>query len=115
MARVKPEAGPAAEFLSPLRKLALRHAELDALVFWANPAWVPEPTEEMDAEEAPYYAEGLIPEGFCLEWRLMALPGEARPDHFQLYVWERGGEPPPLLGADWVTQASARWMGDGSS
>lgn len=112
MSRAKPEAGPAAEFLQPLRKFAQRHAELDALVFWANPDFQPEPTEEMDAEEAPYYVEGLMPEGFWLEWRLMAVMGESKPDHFQIYVWEAGGAAPGQT-QDWVVLASGRWSNPG--
>lgn len=113
MARAKPEAGAAADFLTPLRKMALRYPDLDALVFWANPDWSSEPAEDMDAEEAPFYAEGLIPEGFSLEWRLMAAPGDTRPDHFQLFVWDQSAMPPGAA-EDWILLASARWQGGGA-
>ena len=102
-------ASPADSFLQPLRKLAARDADAEALVFWATPAWHDTPTEDMDAGEIAFYAEGLIPEGFHLEWRAVAVAGETSTDHLRLYVWEAEAESPPPEAADWRILASGRW------
>lgn len=100
-------ASPADGFLAPLRRLAARDPDAEALVFWATPAWADEPTEDMDAGEIAFYAEGLIPEGFHLEWRVLAEAGAASADHIRLYVWEAGDPPPPET--RWTLVDSARW------
>ena len=109
MARTRAPATAEAAFLAPLAKLAAKDEDGAALVFWANPGWDPAPTEEMDAGEIAFYAEGLIPEGFHLEWRAVAVAGETSTDHLRLYVWEAEAESPPPEAADWRILASGRW------
>lgn len=110
MARAKSDPTPQEAFLAPLAKLAARDPGIEALVFWANPGWEVAPTEELEAEEVAFYAEGLIPEGFRLEWRIIAGPGETRADHIRLYVWEDGPAPGPET-ADWQVLSQAVWAG----
>lgn len=109
MARNKPAPTPEENFLKPLNELAIKSPEIDTLVFWANDGWPPEPSEDLDAEEAGFYAEGLLEEGFSLIWRLMAVAGENEPDHARIYVWEEG-EAPPTEAPDWAVLAQSQWL-----
>ena len=65
-------------FLAPLRRLAARHPGIEGQVLWAAEVadgWaVQDDTAEMlDAEEIPFYVEGLLMEGFGLLWQAMAV------------------------------------------
>ncbi|OZA00771.1 MAG: hypothetical protein B7Y02_18220, partial [Rhodobacterales bacterium 17-64-5] len=89
-------------FLAPLKRLALRHPGIEGQVLWAaevEEGWqVQDDTAEMlDAEEIPFYVEGLVLEGFGVVWQAMAEAGEAArgPDHILVMVWEHGASPPP--------------------
>ena len=125
----KPTANPAANpaansaadaqsFLAPLARLAARHPGLEGQVLWAaavQDGWqVQDDTAEMlDAEEIPFYVEGLLVEGFSLLWQAMAEAGDHSPDHILLMVSEPGAVPPaaPEPAEGWVILASGRWDG----
>ncbi len=110
MAAVRPVPTPAQTFLAPLARLAQRAPEVEALVFWEADGWADEPTEELEAEEIAFYAEGLLDEGFRLDWRIMAAAdAPARPDHVQLWLWEEGAAPPPPPGEGWVMLDRGVW------
>ena len=114
MPEVAPESAPdpVQAFLSPLGKLALQNPLIEALVFWESDGWPQDPTEALEAEEIAFYAEGLLAEGFHLDWRIVAAPetpGIA--DHIRLYLWETGAAPPPEPDADWPLLARAIWPG----
>lgn len=105
MARAPAPKTPEEEFLLPLAQLALRQPGIEALVFWGGEGWPPEPSEALESEEIAFWAEGLLPEGFALEWRIIAAPDGSTPDHIRLYAWEAGDPPPPEAGV----LSSARW------
>lgn len=108
MARAKSPATPQEAFLKPLAQLAQRQPEIEGLVFWGGAGgWPSEPSEAMDSEEIAFYLEGLIPEGFSLEWRVVAEAGSSQPDHVQIFVWEEGEAPPDL--SNWQILSSARY------
>lgn len=94
-------------FLQPLAELAAEDPEIEALVFWGEEGgWSAQPSEALESEEITFWAEGLIPEGFRIEWRVMAGPDGVSPDHIRLYAWESGEAPPepeakPLARARW--------------
>lgn len=107
-------------FLAPLARLAARHPGIEGQVLWAaqgEDGWqVQDDTAELlDAEEIPFYVEGLLMEGFGLVWQLMAEAGEGKrdPDHVLVMVWEPGANPPPApeAAAGWTVLASGRWDG----
>ena len=107
-------------FLAPLKRLAARHPGIEGQVLWAaevDEGWqVQDDTADMlDAEEIPFYIEGLLVEGFGLIWQVMAEAGEGRrdPDHVLVMVWEAGTPPPPApsLAEGWVLLDSGRWDG----
>lgn len=98
---------PEQAFLAPLARMAARAPDMEALVFWANPGWSDTPNEEQDTGEIAFYAEGLIPEGFALTWRLVAARGETSPDHLRLYVSEAGLAAPDESG--WVVLDQGSW------
>lgn len=109
MARAKSDPTPEDLFLAPLRKIALRDPEIEAYVFWAAEGWPDGPSEALESEEVAFYIEGLIPEGFHIEWRALAVPGVEDADHIRLYLWEEG-TPPPAEGAEWQILAQGRWV-----
>ena len=107
-------------FLAPLKRLAARHPGVEGQVLWAaevDEGWqVQDDTADMlDAEEIPFYIEGLLVEGFGLIWQVMAEAGEGRrdPDHVLVMVWEAGTPPPaaPSPAEGWVLLDSGRWDG----
>ncbi|MDQ2066344.1 hypothetical protein Q9295_08165 [Xinfangfangia sp. CPCC 101601] len=102
---------PAQTFLAPLARLAARSPLIEGLVFWEASGWPHDPAEELEAEEIAFYAEGLLDEGFNLDWRIMAA-GDApeKPDHIQLWVSEPGAPPPPAPpGEGWVMLDRGIW------
>ena len=103
-------------FLAPLARLAARHPGIEGQVLWAaegEDGWqVQDDTAEMlDAEEIPFYVEGLLMEGFGLLWQAMAEAGDTAPDHILLMVWEHSANPPaaPEPADGWVILSSGRW------
>lgn len=91
-----PDLTPVQAFLVPLQKLALKDPLIEAAVFWENAGWHAQPTEVLEAEEIVFYAEGLLEEGFHLDWRIAAsADAPDQPDHIRLYLWEEGAAPPP--------------------
>lgn len=107
MAR-KPDPTPAEAFLAPLAALAQKMPDIEGVVFWSQGGWADDPTEVLESEEIAFYAEGLIPEGFAITWRIVALPGDDTPDHIRLYIAE-DGPPPPAETADWTVLSTASW------
>lgn len=108
----KPDPTPLESFLAPLARLALRHPELEALVFWGGAdGWDLHPAEALEAEEIAFYAEGLLLDGFRMQWTVVALsetPTEI--DHFRLEFWQDDSPAPPLP-AGWKKLESAVWTG----
>jgi hypothetical protein len=107
-------------FLAPLKRLAARHPGIEGQVLWAaevEDGWqVQDDTADMlDAEEIPFYVEGLLVEGFGLIWQVMAEAGEGRrdPDHVLVMAWEPGTTPPPAPtpAEGWVLLDSGSWDG----
>ena len=110
MPRAKPDLTHAQSFLAPLARLAARDPGIEALVFWHSGEWPDEPTEELEAEEIAFYAEGLLDEGFTLHWRIMAeasAPG--LPEHIQLWLAEGTAPTPPDAGPDWRVLDAGHW------
>jgi hypothetical protein len=101
---------PVEAFLEPLAKLARKHRDIEGLVFWGGETWDPSPSEALEAEEIAFYAEGLLIDGFHMDWALVA-EGEA-PDHLRLCFWQEG-EPPPPVAAPWRRLDGARWTAEG--
>lgn len=98
-------------FLARLAKVARAHPMIEGLVFWGgSQGWSPSPSEALEAEEITFYAEGLLIDGFHMDWALVveADPG-SEPDHIRLCFWQEGDHPPDLL-AGWRVVASERWI-----
>ena len=112
MARTPPELTPIEAYLAPLGKLALQDPLIEALVFWEADGWPDAPSEALESEEIVFYAEGLLEEGFRMDWRVVASPDAPQAaDHVRLYVWEDGAAAPPAATADWPVLASDTWGG----
>ncbi len=110
MTRPRPEPTPIETFLAPLARLARKHPQIEGLVFWGgHDGWSPSPTEALEAEEIAFYAEGLLIDGFHMDWTLVAEDtAAAAPDHLRLCFWQDGDPPPPLL-PGWRALEQARW------
>ncbi|MFC3183142.1 hypothetical protein [Cypionkella sinensis] len=105
---------PIETFLAPLAKLALKHPEVEAEVIWADgAAWEPQSGTDalLEAEEIPFYAEGLLLEGFQMHYQILAEPDDLKsPAHVRLFFWQ--DDPPPLPDPepDLALIASAGWV-----
>ncbi len=110
MTKRKPDPTPIEAFLAPLARIARKRPEIEGLVFWGGPAgWGPAPSEALEAEEIAFYAEGLLEDGFHMDWTLVAEDHpDAEPDHLRLCFWQDGNPPPALL-PGWRSVEQARW------
>lgn len=84
---------PEQDFTAALAAIARKHPQIDGLVWWEQDGWPDAPSQDLDAEEIPFFAEGLLHEGFRIDWRLTG-PAE-RPAELHLFIWEDPGPPPP--------------------
>ena len=118
MTKTRPSLSATDAFLAPLSRLTARHPGLEGQVLWAagvQDGWQvqDDAADMLDAEEIPFYVEGLLMEGFGLVWHAMAEAGGHAPDHILLKVWEPGTTPPPAPhpAEGWVIASSGRWDG----
>lgn len=97
--------------LLPLAALIRRHPDVEAQVLWASgDTWEAQDDQDemMDGEEIPYYAEGLLMEGFGIAW--LALGEATVAEVLLLMVWEPGTTPPepPVAEEGWQVLAQGR-------
>jgi hypothetical protein len=105
------EPTPVEVFLAPLATIARRNRDIEGLVFWGGPeGWDPSPSEALESEEIVFYAEGLLIDGFHMDWALVA-EGEA-PDHLRLCFWQ-DGVPPGPVSPPWRVAETGRWTPKG--
>ncbi len=89
--------------LKALTKLVAKYPNLEGEVIWAQDGtWQPQDDEAatLDGEEIPYYAEGMLMEGYSFSWQAL---GEDTPEFIRLFFWQGSG---PALPNDPDTQAS---------
>ncbi len=105
---------PIETFLAPLAKLTARHPDLEGAVIWADGTdWQAQDDAEglLDAEEIPFYAEGLLLEGFHMQWQSLAgTEAPKDPVHIRLFFWQGDATPPPPE-PGLVLLASGTWTG----
>ena len=80
--------------LKPLADLARKYPQIEGEVIWANGSdWTAQDddTEGLDGEEIPFYAEGMIAEGYGCAWQIMV---DAAPEFVRLFFWQ--GKMPTL-------------------
>ncbi|WP_426033753.1 hypothetical protein [Cypionkella sp. TWP1-2-1b2] len=104
---------PIETFLAPLSKLALKHPEVEAEVIWANgQEWEPQQGIDalLEAEEIPFYAEGLLLEGFQMHYQILAeTEAPKHPAHVRLFFWQIDPPTLPTPEPDLTLIASATW------
>lgn len=108
MTRRPSEPTPIGTFLAPLAGIARKRPDIEALVFWGGDGWSDSPSEALEAEEVTFYAEGLLLDGFHMDWTLVAEAGDA-PGHLRLCFWQ-DGTPPPALPSDRTALQHGRWL-----
>ena len=105
---------PIEAFLAPLAKLLAKHAELEGEVIWAEAdGWQAQDDTEglLDAEEIPFYAEGLLIEGFHMQWQVLAdSDAPKEPAQLRLFFWQDENAP-PAPEAELTLVASGTWRG----
>jgi hypothetical protein len=101
---------PIEAFLGPLARIARKRPEIEGLVFWGgDDGWNPIPSEALEAEEIAFYAEGLLIDGFSMQWSLVALADTPDvPDHIRLQFWQ-DGPPPPKTHDGWLMLDGGAW------
>lgn len=108
MTKLPSHATPVEAFLAPLARIARKHRDIEGLVFWGGTAgWPLSPSESLEAEEIVFYAEGLLIDGFQMDWALVA-DGTGQADHLRLCFWQEGAGPPALL-PGWTALTGGRW------
>ena len=86
---------PIEAFLAPLARLAVRH-DCEGQVIWALQGdWQAQDDEAsmLDPDEIAFYAEGLLLDGRCLHWQLLAENGV--PVLARLFFWQDAAPPVP--------------------
>lgn len=103
---------PIEAYLAPLARIARKRPEIEGLVFWGGDGgWSTDPSEALEAEEIAFYAEGLLIDGFHMQWSLVALAETPDlPDHIRLHFWQ-DGLPPSNAPAGWVVLDGGVWPG----
>lgn len=94
--------------LHNLTKTAHRFAELDAQVlWWRDGEWDDADEDLIEAEEMPFYAEGMLMEGFSCAWQVLG--DEEGPAGCRLYFWTKGDSAPlPALPEGFTLLASGQ-------
>ncbi len=104
---------PIETFLAPLSKLALKHPEVEAEVIWADgQEWEPQQGSDalLEAEEIPFYAEGLLLEGFQMHYQILAeAEAPKHPAHVRLFFWQTDPPTLPTPEPELTLIASATW------
>jgi hypothetical protein len=74
--------------LKALAKLVAKHPNVEGEVIWAQEGtWQPQDDDAatLDGEEIPYYAEGMLMEGYRFSWQAL---GENTPEFIRLFFWQ---------------------------
>ncbi len=74
--------------LRSLTILVAKHPNVEGEVIWAQQdTWQPQDDDAatLDGEEIPYYAEGLLMEGYSFSWQAL---GETTPEFIRLFFWQ---------------------------
>ena len=93
--RAKSDPTPIEAFLAPLARITRKAPEIEGLVFWGGEqGWSPVHSEALEAEEVVFYAEGLLLDGFHMDWALLE-DAEGLTRDLRLCFWQDGTAPPP--------------------
>ena len=104
---------PVETYLAPLARLALKHPDVEAEVIWHSPdGWEPQTGHDalLEAEEIPFYAEGLLLEGFQMHYQILAETDAPKdPAHVRLFFWQTGSPMPPAPEDGLTLISAASW------
>lgn len=114
MAKALSPQTPIEAFLAPLAALGRTLPDLEGQVLWYRDGqWSDGAGEMLEAEEIAFYAEGLLLEGFCLQWEHLH-SSVADIGLIRMSFWQ-GDAPalspaPPPLPAGWQVLAHDRFI-----
>jgi hypothetical protein len=104
---------PTEAYLAPLAKLAVKHPDIEAEVIWDSPdGWEAQAGHDalLEAEEIPFYAEGLLMEGFQMHYQILADADAPKdPAHVRLFFWQVGAPVLPSPEAGLTLLGAASW------
>ncbi len=110
----KSDPTPIESFLAPLARITHKSPGIEGLVFWGDAdGWHPSPSEALESEEVVFYAEGLLLDGFHMDWALIE-DAEGLTRDLRLCFWQEGDAPPPPL-KGWDVLETGRWTSSASS
>ncbi len=100
---------PIEAFLAPLVALALEAPELEGQVLWHRDGqWSDASGEMLEAEEIAFYAEGLLMEGFSMQWdALRSISDDTA--LIRMLFWQGDFPTAPLLPTGWQVQRTERF------
>ncbi len=105
---LKTEPTPIEAFLAPLARITRKSPLIEGLVFWGDAdGWGNSPSEALEAEEVVFYAEGLLIDGFHMDWALIEDAAGLTRD-LRLCFWQEGDAPPSPI--EWTVLEQGRWI-----
>ncbi len=91
--------------IKPLTALVRKYPQIEAEVIWADgDEWSAQSdeTDGLDGEEIPFYAAGMLAEGYSLGWQVL---GDGAPEFVRLFFWQ-GAMPPMPDDPDLISQGT---------
>lgn len=109
----KADPTPIEAFLAPLARITRKSPLIEGLVFWGDAdGWAASPSEALESEEVVFYAEGLLIDGFHMDWALVE-DTEGLTQDLLLCFWQEGDAPPPPP-PGWKVLDQGRWTAPAS-
>ena len=74
--------------LKPLVDLTRKYPDIEGQAIWAEHGdWAAQDDEALglDGEEIPFYAEGMMAEGYRCAWQIL---GNSTPEFIRLFFWQ---------------------------
>lgn len=110
MAKSPKSLTPIEAFLAPVAALALGSPEIEGQVLWYRDGqWSDGAGEMLEAEEIAFYAEGLLLEGFSLQWDHLFSP-IGNVDLIRLCFWQGAAQVVPPPPASWQVRQTERYV-----
>ena len=109
MAKIRPTQTPIEAFLAPLAAICLTSKDIEGQVLWHRDGqWSDGTGELLEAEEIAFYAEGLLIEGFSMQWDALRSISDDT-ELIRMLFWQGDFPTAPLLPTGWQVQRTERF------